>query len=65
MFKLVRKRRERSVSGIEEEPCIHHWIYETANGPTSKGRCKKGGARHEGSNHVLQPRFPDGSYLVY
>ena len=21
--------------------CVHHWVIEEANGPTSKGRCKK------------------------
>jgi len=29
---------------------VHHWIIETANGPTSIGRCQKCRAKREFSN---------------
>jgi hypothetical protein len=27
--------------------CTHHWVIESANGPTSLGRCKLCGGRRE------------------
>ena len=52
MFKLFRKRRERSIAVIEEEPCIHHWIYETPHGPTSVGICLNCGSSHTAPNSL-------------
>lgn len=52
MFKLFRKRREKAVSVIEEEPCIHHWIYEAPNGPTSVGICLNCGISHTAPNSL-------------
>ena len=52
MFKLFRKRREKAVSVIEEEPCIHHWIYETPSGPTSVGICLNCGTSHVAANSL-------------
>jgi hypothetical protein len=30
--------------------CIHHWIVEPADGPTSRGRCKRCGSERRFSN---------------
>ena len=31
-------------SPTKSPTCVHHWLIEEANGPTSNGRCKKCGA---------------------
>lgn len=36
---------------MPKEPCVHWWIIETPNGPTSKGRCKLCGAEKVFRNH--------------
>ena len=36
-------QQEVIAEGLEEQPvstCLHHWIIETANGPTSRGICR-------------------------
>ena len=36
-------QQETRVEGLREQPvstCRHHWIIETANGPTSRGVCQ-------------------------
>jgi hypothetical protein len=38
--------------------CRHHWIIDTAQGPTSAGRCKLCGARREFFNN------PEDAMLV-
>jgi hypothetical protein len=64
MFRLFRKRREEAIAVIEEEPCIHHWIYEAPSGPTSVGICLNCGRSHVAAN-CLPERFelsPFGSH---
>ena len=38
----------------EQEPrdaCVHHWLVEAANGPISRGRCKRCGKEREFTNN--------------
>ena len=36
------KSKTRTKKVVEVDvPCVHHWIIDSANGPTSEGRCKK------------------------
>ncbi len=39
-----------------KQPCQHHWVYESPNGPTSKGVCKKCGETREDRNTIKQAR---------
>jgi hypothetical protein len=32
--------------------CVHHWVFETPSGPTSKGVCKKCGKKQIAENHM-------------
>jgi hypothetical protein len=32
--------------------CRHHWVIDTAHGPTSKGKCKNCGAEKEFLNYA-------------
>ena len=64
MFRLFRNRRKAAIAVIEEEPCIHHWIYEAPSGPTSVGICLNCGRSHVAANS-LSERFelsPFGSH---
>jgi hypothetical protein len=36
----------------DPSPCRHHWVIETANGPTSHGRCKRCGSERDFFNNV-------------
>ena len=35
---------------MNNEPCVHHWDIDPAEGPTSEGVCRKCGATKEFSN---------------
>lgn len=48
---LIENKPEERVAGDE---CHHHWVIEAANGPTSKGVCKRCGIRKEFSNSVQE-----------
>jgi hypothetical protein len=37
----------------EQKKCIHYWIVESPNGPTSRGVCKFCGEEKEFANHRL------------
>ena len=48
------------IDRIQEKPvCIHHWLIETANRPTSRGICKYCGAEKEFSN-IFYDSLPQG-----
>jgi len=32
--------------------CVHHWVFETPSGPTSKGVCKKCGEKQIAQTHM-------------
>lgn len=34
--------------------CVHHWIVDPADGPTSRGRCKHCGSKRSFSNSTEQ-----------
>ncbi|MPZ47953.1 MAG: hypothetical protein GEU75_01315 [Dehalococcoidia bacterium] len=34
------------------DACRHHWLIEIANGPTSRGRCKRCGAERDFFNNA-------------
>lgn len=36
----------------EHKQCVHHWIIESPDGPTSKGRCRHCGIVAEFSNDL-------------
>lgn len=36
--------------------CVHHWIVDLADGPTSMGRCKRCGEKREHKNSVTDPK---------
>lgn len=38
--------------------CRHHWLIESASGPTSRGVCKVCGARNEFYNAIPEPQSP-------
>jgi len=42
----------------DAEVCRHHWVIETANGPTSHGRCKICGAERDFFNTVEDAQMP-------
>ena len=37
---------------MPDEEHVHYWIIKTANGPTSKGRCKTCGESREFANFI-------------
>jgi hypothetical protein len=39
-------------NGAGEVTCIHHWLIEPPNGPTSMGVCKRCGAMREFDNQL-------------
>ncbi|MBM3133343.1 MAG: hypothetical protein FJZ95_09990 [Chloroflexi bacterium] len=48
---LARPIEERTESH-PEVACIHHWLIDPPDGPTSKGTCKKCGATKHFVNHI-------------
>tara|TARA_Y100000296_G_C5071984_1_gene205357 strand:+ start:343 stop:594 length:252 start_codon:yes stop_codon:yes gene_type:complete len=40
---------------VTRKKCIHHWVIETANGPTSKGVCGGCGAAKDFDNSIKMP----------
>jgi hypothetical protein len=49
MTKIKDKIREREIGGGE---CLHYWLIESADGPTSMGVCKHCGAEREFFNSL-------------
>jgi hypothetical protein len=47
---------EKRLSRVKRE-CIHYWVIETPQGPTSMGRCKYCGATSEFKNYVPFPSW--------
>tara|TARA_Y100000310_G_scaffold333905_2_gene412429 strand:+ start:3009 stop:3413 length:405 start_codon:yes stop_codon:yes gene_type:complete len=43
--------------------CVHHWIIDTAQGPLSKGYCKKCGEVQEFKNHIVESVWHDKSAI--
>lgn len=41
------------------EQCIHHWVIQKANGPTSSGACILCGSVKEFQNHIQKEDFWD------
>ena len=39
---------------MKKKDCIHHWVIETANGPTSQGVCATCGSSREFCNSVSE-----------
>ena len=44
--------------------CVHHWIIEPPNGPTSKGRCKRCGEKKSFANTVIDNHIADWSRIA-
>jgi len=45
--------------GIKEHRCRHHWLIESAQGPTSMGMCKLCGAQREFKNSATDFLWED------
>ena len=43
---------DTTFAGVQLGPCRHHWLIEIANGPTSRGRCKRCGAERDFYNNA-------------
>ena len=43
------------LANVTRKKCIHHWVIETANGPTSKGVCGECGATKDFHNSIGMP----------
>ncbi len=37
---------------VKASTCRHHWVIESASGPTSPGRCRNCGAQKEFKNYI-------------
>ncbi len=46
-------------SAMEETLCQHHWVIETAIGPTSKGVCQRCGMEKEFENSPIYSDWPE------
>ncbi len=45
---------------VEEAPtCRHHWVIEPANGPSSRGKCRKCHEVRAFSNSIYEHSEPD------
>ncbi|HEY48444.1 MAG TPA: hypothetical protein G4O13_00180 [Dehalococcoidia bacterium] len=53
--KAACKKRRRT----DEAHCIHYWIIESPDGPTSRGVCKHCGAEKEFRNYVVYSPWED------
>jgi len=42
--------------------CMHHWVIESPEGPTSRGECKLCGASDEFKNYVPYPSWQDAKW---
>ncbi len=56
--------RSKALNAVIRKPevktvCSHHWLIETADGPTSLGICKYCGAKKEFSNIFFDPMSND------
>ena len=41
----------------DDAPCNHHWIIDSANGPTSRGTCKLCQQIRDFTNSIGQPKW--------
>jgi len=48
-------------SVLETPTCLHHWLIEAPQGPTSKGHCKKCGTEREFLNSLSDDLWRDDS----
>ena len=55
VINAVKDKTERSIAG---DTCHHHWVIETAQGPTSDGVCKNCGTRKEFLNAIPEDSPP-------
>ena len=49
---------------IEKKRCIHHWMIEQANGPTSKGVCRMCDLIRSFKNAVISNNGSDWSTIA-
>ena len=42
---------------VTTETCVHHWLIETANGPTSLGVCRYCGETRHFENAIFNSTF--------
>jgi len=53
-LKTAVKSEETTIEKQSTEQCVHHWIIEPPDGPTSKGVCKICGSIKEFENWKTQ-----------
>ena len=51
--KLLTKPEEMQAEEKVENECVHYWVIDPPNGPTSNGVCKICGAEKEFKNYVF------------
>ena len=49
---------------IEKKSCVHHWMIEPANGPTSKGICRMCDLIRSFKNAVISDNGSDWSKIA-
>ena len=59
--KAISAVKDKTEVTAARDTCQHHWLIEEAQGPTSRGVCKRCGARRDFLNSIpeevaLQPR---------
>ena len=52
MSEEVADKSETALEEEEESSCMHHWMIESPNGPTSRGVCKVCGVSSEFRNSM-------------
>jgi len=45
---------------VAQDICLHHWVIDSPDGPTSRGICKLCGAEHEFNNYISYPSGHNG-----
>ena len=50
--KAIDAVKDRTEVEVVEEACRHHWVIETADGPTSRGVCRRCGMVKEFMNSI-------------
>jgi hypothetical protein len=46
-------------SNAARDTCIHHWVIDSPEGPTSRGICQLCGAEDEFNNYISYPSWHD------
>jgi len=62
---MRQKIKDVSEKHISEDECLHHWVIEIADGPTSRGVCKICGAEKEFINSMPDYTAPKREKNVF